>query len=140
MKRFLTTLLLASAFTLSACGATMYSSKGSQSKLESKGYSVEVYPYEEAKVRVDGLNYDTVTFTDALIATKDSGDDKDILLAFYFKSVSDAEKFLSDNNNYNIGQFGAFANKELGKNLKAKMGSHNNVAYIGSETSFKIAF
>ena len=139
MKKILTTLLLASAFTLSAC-ATMYSSKGSKSNLESKGYTVEVYSYEEAKVRVDGLNYDTATFTDALYAQKGTGDDKDILLAFYFKSMSDAEKFLSDNNNYNSGQFSAFAEKELGTNLKAKVGSHNNVAYVGSETAFNIAF
>ena len=33
-----------------------------------------------------------------------------------------------------------YGSSNLGENLTKKVGSHNNVAYVGSETSFDAAF
>lgn len=136
MKRLISGLLLAGAFALTACSPTMYSSSSSKSKLEGKGYSVEVYSFEEAKVRITGLNYEGFEFTDALVADKGADEDKDVLVAFYFKKVDDASKFVEEN----IAQMNRYAENTLGSNLTVKVGSHNNVAYTGSETSFTNAF
>ena len=136
MKKFVSTLFLAGAFALAACAPTNYTAEGSKSKLSEKGYSVEVYSFEEAKVRISGLNYDVAQFSDALYAEKGADQDKDLILAFYFSSISDCDKFVEEN----IAQMNNFAENNLGENLTKKVGSHNNVAYVGSETSFTAAF
>ena len=136
MKRLISTLLVAGAFALTACSPTMYSSSSSKSKLEGKGYTVEVYSFEEAKARITGLNYEGFDFTDALVADKGADDERDVLLAFYFKNVDDASKFIEEN----IGQMNRYAENTLGSNLTVRVGSHNNVAYTGSETSFANGF
>lgn len=136
MKRLISTLLMAGAFALCACTPTSYSAEGSKSKLSGNGYTVEVYSYEEAKARISGLNYDIAEFTNALYAEKGADENKDLILAFYFKSIGECDKFVNEN----IGQLNNFADKNLGENLTKKVGSHNNVAYVGSETSFASAF
>ena len=140
MKKLLATMLLAGIMSVSACGATIYTADGSKSKLQSNGYTVEVYGYEEAKTRIKNLNYDTVAFTNAVFAEKGEGDNKDIFLAFYFSSVDAASAFLEANENYNYFQMYDYAEKNLGSKLAARRGTHNNVAYTGSETSFASAF
>ena len=50
--------------------------------------------------------------------------------------MNEAEKF----NTENIAIMSGYAEISIGKNLTSKVGSHNNVAYVGSETSFKAAF
>ena len=141
MKKLLATMLLAGTLSVAACNPTMYSASGSKSKLESNGYTVEVYSYEEAKVRITGLNYNTVAFDNAVFAEKGTGDNKDFFLAFYFSSVDAASTFLSANDNDNLAQLYRYAEKNLGSNIIShkKTGSHNNVAYTGSEYSFAAA-
>ena len=136
MKRLVSSLLLAGAFALCACAPTSYTADGSKSKLTSKGYTVEVYSVEEAKARISGLNYDVAEFTNALYAEKGAEENKDLILAFYFKSIGDCDKFVNEN----IGLLSNYGDKYLGENLTKKVGSHNNVAYVGSETSFTAAF
>ena len=140
MKKLFTMLLVAGSLAVSACGATMYSSKSAESNLKGKGYSAEVLSPELAKVKISGLNYDIVSFTDAVYAEKGSGEDMDFLMAFFFKSIGDADKFMDGNNNENMGLLSDYADKHLGANLTKKVGIHNNVAYVGSETSFAAVF
>ena len=136
MKRLISTLLMAGAFALCACTPTNYSADGSKSKHSGKGYTVEVYSYEEAKARISGLNYDVAQFTNALYAEKGADENKDLFLAFYFKSIGDCDKFVDAN----IAVMNDYGSSNLGENLTKKVGSHNNVAYVGSETSFAAAF
>lgn len=136
MKRLISSLLLAGAFALCACTPNNYSAEGSKSKLSSKGYTVEVYSNEEAKARIKGLDYSVAEFTNALYAEKGADENKDLFLAFYFKSISDCDKFVDAN----IVLMNDYGSSNLGENLTKKVGSHNNVAYVGSETSFDAAF
>ncbi len=136
MKRFISSLLLAGAFALCACAPTNYTANGSKSKLSNNGYTVEVYSYEEAKAHISGLNYDVAEFTNALYAEKGADENKDLFLAFYFKSIGDCDKFFDAN----IGVMNDYGSSNLGENLTKKVGSNNNVAYVGSETSFDAAF
>lgn len=138
MKKIIMTLFCAGALALTSCGATMYSSSSTKSNLSGKGYEVEVFTAEEAKARIQGMDYEGVTLKDALLAHKGSGDDKDGIVAFFFGSIDEAENFVKAGNN--IVLLNSFVELYIGKNLKAKVGSHNNVAYAGSETSFSNAF
>lgn len=90
----------------------------------------------EAKALVVGINFNDVTLKSVVRADKGQDDDKDFFLGFYFDSIEEAEKFNSKNNNENLGLMAAYGEATLGKDLKPKQGSHNNVAYVGSETSF----
>ncbi|MBR0193971.1 MAG: hypothetical protein IJQ40_01060, partial [Bacilli bacterium] len=119
-----------------ACTPDNYSAEGSKSKLSSNGYTVEVYSSEEAKSRIKGLDYSVAEFTNALYAEKGADENKDLFLAFYFKSISDCDKFVDAN----IVLMNDYGSANLGENLTKKVGSHNNVAYVGSETSFDAAF
>lgn len=63
-------------------------------------------------------------------------ENKDLFLAFYFKSIGDCDKFVDAN----IILMNDYGDSNLGDNLTKKVGSYNNVAYVGSETSFDAAF
>ena len=139
MKKLLVTTMLVGSLMLTACQADTMKSANAKKNLEGKGYAVEVYGYEEAKVRIQNLDYESHNFTDALIADKGKGDDADFLIAFFFKNINDAEAFVTGEHG-NIAQMNGYIETHLGKNLKAKVGMHNNVAYLGSETSFSAAF
>lgn len=139
MKKLMSTLLLAGVLALSSCGADMKNSASAKSGLSGAKYSVEVYGYEEAKTRIQNLKYDGFTFTDALVAEKGSGDDKDLLIAFFFKNTDDPVNFMTGDNN-NISLMNRYLERNLGKNLQGKVGTYNNVAYCGSETSYTAAF
>ena len=123
MKRLLVSLALGAALCLSGCSQGV-SSGETKSKMESNGYSVEVYTKEEAKVRIVGVNYN-VEIVDALYAEKNS---KDVLVAFYCSSIDDATSFLQEN-------VQAMYNFAASKDQDARTGSHNNVAYAGSATA-----
>ena len=140
MKKLLATLLVAGSLAMTACQPNIYTSSDAKGKLSSKEYTVEVYGEEEAKKRISELNYDGVTFTDALYAEKGKDDDKDLLIAFFFTSIDAATNFTDKNNHENLGMLDDYGAKNLGANLKKKVGTHNNVVYIGSETSFAAAF
>ena len=139
MKKLLATMLLAGVLSVAACGATMYSAGGSKTKLESNGYSVSLYGYEDGKKAIEGPNYDTVAFDNAIVATKGSGDSKDVFLAFYFSSVEAASTFMSAHENDNTALLYRFAELNLGSNFQPKMGTHNNVAWAGSQNAFNSA-
>lgn len=140
MKKYFTTLLVAGAFAMTACTGTTYSASSSQSKLNNKGYSAQVLSVDEAKEVIKGLNYNIVKFNNAVTAEKGSGDDYDLFIAFYFSSINDASKFYDSNNHENMSLMHDYGQNKLGANLKLKVGTHNNVAYVGSETSFSNAF
>lgn len=136
MKKLLTALFIAGAMALTGCKPDTLKSDSAKSKLTSNGYNVEVYGDTEAKARITGLDYEGFTLVNALVADKGTRDNKDFLLAFYFNTVDEASNFVTKN----IAQFNSYLEKNLGSNLTAKQGSHNNVAYAGSETSFSVAF
>ena len=140
MKKVLTMLFAVGALSLSACQMDMHSADKTGAKMKEKGYDTQIYTYEEAKVAIQGLNYDAGKFNGAISSYKGSGDDKDILIAFFFDSADAAEKFMSYNENENLAISNRYIAANLGENLTAKIGIHNNVAYAGSETSFTVAF
>ena len=140
MKKTLSMFLAAGALSLASCQSVVYTAEKTETKLKEKSYSVQVYSYEEAKVRISGLNYEIVSFTNALFAEKGSDTNKDLLIAFYFPTGDAANKFVDDNSHENLGKMNDYADKNLGENLTKKVGVHNNVAYVGSTASFDIAF
>lgn len=140
MKKLFATLLVAGALAMTSCGASSYSAAGADANLKSRGYSSEILSYVQAKSRISGLNYDIVPFESAVFATKGSGDDKDLLLAFFFSSVDAADLFMNSNNYQNMGAMNSYGERELGGNLTKKVGIANNVAYVGSTTSYSVAF
>ena len=50
--------------------------------------------------------------------------------------MGDCDKFVDAN----IGLMNDYGSSNLGENLPKKVGSYNNMAYVGSETSFDAAF
>ena len=126
MKKLLMTLLCSTALVLTGCSSQIKSAD-TQKKMEKQGYTVTVYPKEEAQKRYATLTYN-VEITDALYAQKEN----DLLIAFYCKTSDDATKFVQDN----IAQMAVFAQLVI---ENPKTGSHNNVAYVGSETSISYA-
>ena len=85
------TLLCSTALVLTGCSSQIKSAE-TQKKMEKQGYTVTVYPKEEAQKHYATLKYE-VEIVDALNAQKD----KDILIAFYCKTNDDATKFVQDN-------------------------------------------
>lgn len=118
----------------------MLSASNSKASLDANGYTTTIYSDTEAKALITGLNFEGFTLTNALFAEKGTGDDKDLLLAFYFSSVELAESFISRNEYENLGPLNTYGDNNLGSKLTKKVGMHNNVAYVGSETSFNCAF
>ena len=139
MKKLISMLFCVGALALSACSPDMKNSASAKSNLTGASYSVEVYGEAEAKTRIQNLKYDGFTFKDALVADKGSGDDKDLLIAFFFNNIDDASNFMTGDNN-NIVLMNKYCEDNLGKNLQTRVGTYNNVAYCGSETSFQAAF
>ena len=139
MKKLFTTLLFTAAMTLGACSPKVYSGEDSKAKLEKQEYKTVLMTEAEAKLLVVGINFEDVSLKSAVHATKGEGDDHDLFLGFYFASNDEAEKFATKNNSENLGLMHAYGELQLGKNLVLKVGYHNNVSYVGSETSFKIA-
>lgn len=143
MKKLLAMLLVAGSLAMTACKPTNYTASATKTKMQGSGYTVQTYTYSEAKdgLQIRNLNYQTVVFENALYAEKGTGDDKDLLLAFFFSTVEQAEKFMSDNNYENMGLMRDYGVSNLGSKLGTpKVGSHNNVAYVGSEAAFNVAF
>ena len=139
MKRFFSTLLCAASMALASCSPTIYKGEDSKAKLEKQDYHVVLLSELEAKVLIAGINFSDVTVKSVVSAEKGTGDDHDIFLGFYFDSIKEAEKFNAKNSNENLALLSSYAEAVIGKNLEAKVGSHNNVCYVGTETSFKIA-
>lgn len=139
MKKVLATLLCVGAFALAACSPDMKTAESSKSKLQGKEYTVTVYSEEEAKTHFTAFTFEGISVKNALLAEKGSDDDHDLLLAFYFSSIDEAEKFTEIEEHENLGLLNSLLEKELGANLTPKIGTHNNVAYAGSTTTFNIA-
>lgn len=137
MKKLLASLLLAGSLCLAGCSASE-SSSSAKGSLQGKGYTVSVYSESETKARYQQFDYSGFSLTDSLYATKGTGDNADFLLAFFFSSIDDASNFVTKGDNIRL--LNSAIDQFLGKNLTAKLGSHNNVAYAGSEASFSSAF
>ena len=140
MKKLLATVLLAGALALAGCGEQSLSAGASQKKLDAAGYKTTLYSVEQAKAAITGLKFDGYNLKEAIYAEKGEEANKDILLAFYFSNINEANKFMEDNQSANMALMYDFAKSNLGENLAQKVGMHNNVAYVGSETSFAVAF
>lgn len=139
MKKLFAAFLLAGAVTLAGCKSKVYTSSEAKESLTKGGYTVQVYAEAEAKARIANLNYEGVSFSDALYAEKGADENKDLLIAFYFPTIKAAEDFLGKNDNENMGLLHDYAAKELGANLTVKVGTHNNIAYAGSTVSADVA-
>lgn len=136
MKKLLLGLLFAGSMALTACQSTVYKAADSATKLEDKGYKVETYTQEESKALITGLNYEGASFTAAVYATKGSEKDKDLFLGFFFKTNKEAEDFMAKDDNGNLAIMHKYGEENVGENLTMRIGTHNNIAYVGSETSF----
>lgn len=140
MKKLIVTALLAASIGLSGCklGATTYESGTAKANLEKNGYTVSVWSGSDVKNHIQGLNLEGQNIVDTCYGDKKENDEiKDIFVAFYFKTVDEAEKFLSANENANLGMLYDFAKKYVGDEYK--VGSKNNVAFAGSVTSVTYA-
>ena len=143
MRKMIFASAIACALLLSGCslfGMSKYDSNTDGKTLKAKGYEISNYTAEEAKAKISGINFEDVNCKGALFAEKGEGDDKDLFIGFYFDSVDEAEKFNAKNNYENQGLIHDYCERNLGKNLKLKVGSHNNVAYGGSETTAKLLY
>lgn len=140
MKKLLFSLLFAGSIALTACQATIYTADKTKAKLQKKDYTVEVYTKDEAKNRYTAFTLADYDLTGALLAKKGQGDDADLLFALYFSSIDEASKFSNANGGANIATLGTFGEALIGKNQTSRVGTHNNVAYVGTETTFNIAF
>lgn len=123
MKKLLVSLLFAAATCLTGCESSA-SSGDTKSKLEGKGYTVEVLNSEQTKARIQGINYN-VEIKDSVYATKGQ---KEIFLSFYCNSIDDATKLLNENVSVLYHFAEAFVETP-------KYGTFNNAVYVGSETS-----
>ena len=121
-----------------AC-STVYTGEQSKANLEKKDYEVTLMTEAEAKLLIVGINFEDVTLKSAVHATKGEGDNHDIFLGFYFDSDAEAEKFATKNKSENLALLGDYGDSQIGGNLTKKLGYHNNVSYVSSETSFEIA-
>ena len=139
MKKLFTTLLFTAAMTLGACSSKVYTGEESKKKLDKQEYKTVLMTESEAKLLVLGINFEDVNLKSAVHATKGEGDDHDLFLGFYFATNEEAEKFATKNDNENLNLMHTYGELQLGKNLELKIGYHNNVSYVGSETSFKVA-
>ena len=144
MRKLFSAIALAGVALLTSCsfGAKEYKAADAEATLKKNNYNVSVYSETEAKTLITGVNFDGVTLVNALHATKGEGDDKDLMLAFYFKTMEDAEKFNSKNDNENLILLSRYKDSNVGENLKdkGKVGSHNNVAYVGTSITFDLIF
>ena len=143
MRKLLSAAFLAGALFLTSCfGATVYTGKDTQDRLKKADYTATLYSVEDAKDRFGALKLDNMNVKDVVYGEKGKDDDKDIMLAFFFDKMEDAEKFTSDNDHENLVILQRFGEMTIGKNYKekAKSGTHNNVAYVGTETSFEVCF
>ena len=140
MKKLLLTTLLTGSLLLTACQADVMKSADAKKNLEGQSYTVEVYGFEEAKSRIQNLNYEGANFTDAIYAEKGKDDAADLFIAFFFKNIEDAEAFVEGHDSENLAKMNTYVDTHLGKDLEKRVGMHNNVAYLGSQTSFVAAF
>ena len=120
--------MLTLGLVLTSCSTDIIKSETTKENLEKENYSVSVWGEEEAKLRVENIEWN-VKVVDVLYANKDN---KDYLLAFYHENADDATKFL--NENVELLNFYAEARVD-----KPAIGVFNNVTYAGSETSVKLA-
>ena len=138
MKKLIVTALLAASIGLSGCKADIYESGTAKASLEKNGYTVSVWAGSDVKNHIQGLNLEEHNIIDTCYGDKKENDEiKDVFVAFYFKTVDEAEKFLSANENANLGMLYDFAKKYVDADYK--VGSKNNVAFAGSVTSVAYA-
>ena len=132
MKKLISAALLSAALLLGSCGTVTLTAADAKGKLEAKSYTVSVMSQAEAKGRIIGLNF-VVDIKEALYATKGMDD---VLVAFYCATADDADKIAKENIQVLVGFAETYKNE-------ASVGSHNNVAYVGtvdavSTAGFKI--
>ena len=143
MRKLLSAAFLAGALFLTSCfGATVYTGKDTQDRLKKADYTATLYSVEDAKVRFSALKLDNTNVKDVVYGEKGNDDDKDIMLAFFFDKIEDAEKFANNNDYENLLFLQRFGQLTIGKYLaeKAKAGTHINVVYVGTELSFDVCF
>ena len=122
MKKLLFPLFMAVSFALTGCQQNVKSEKVKE-KLEKKEYKVELVAKAEAEERIAGITWN-VEVKEMIYATKE----KEAIMAFFCANIDDATKFVEEN----IQILSAVA-KYYAED--AKCGSHNNVAYVGTETA-----
>lgn len=129
-KLFLPFVALA-AMTLASCESTVKATD-TKANLEKAGYTASIVDAAYVKNAFPSLKTEGYKITDFLYAGKGFTAQPDIFFAVYFESIDEASRFLSDNNNENLGFFIDIA-KAVSE--EPKVGSHNNVAYAGTPTS-----
>ena len=139
MKKLLATTLLLGSLIITSCQADTFKSADAKAKLEKENYTVKTYTEEEAKAAFTEFSYENVTFTDALLASKGENKELDFIVIFYFKNNEEASNFMYLDGNKNLAIMKNYVDNSLGKNIKEKIGTHNNALYFGSETAYNIA-
>ena len=123
MKKLIASLLMVAAVGLTACEASA-SSATIKANLDGAGYSCEIMSKEEAEKRIVGVEY-VVSIKDAVYAIKGSSD---VFIGFFCNNIEDASNFMTTN----VSVLYHFAEQYT---ESPKVGSHNNVAYVGTPAS-----
>ncbi len=143
MKKLLSAAFLAGALFLTSCfGSITYTGKDTRDRLKKADYTTTLYSVENAKVAFEFIKFDDMNVKDVVYGKKGKDDVQDIMLAFFFDKTEDAEKFTNNNDYENLRFLQWFGQLTIGKYLAgiAKAGTHNNVAYVGTELSFDVCF
>ena len=138
MKKVFLPLLFLGALALSSCEVN-HSSIYWESGLKNKGYAVTTYSQSKAKETFTDLNYNGISFMNALYAEKGADENKEIFLAFFFIDVNSTVYFMERNHNENEDILGAYGRKNIGENLKGVLGYKDNVAYVGTAAAYEAA-
>ena len=141
MKKLITGLLLASSLVLTGCGEYKDSAKDHQKTLEKNSFNVSLYTEAEAKEKIEILDYEGHTFSDAILATKtnDKAEVTDVFLSFYLADSKKANDFLFNNGSANFVTMKNVVARYLGED-NAAVGIHNNCAYATSKVTQKTIF
>lgn len=131
MKRLLCTLLLATSMGLASCLEKSTNSTELNSKFQSAGYNTKVMNAAETKAHFQEAIAFVVDVVDSLQATKGESN-PEFFLAFFFNNIDDASKFVNEN----IAIMTRTAERYSDD---PKVGSYNNVAYLGSPAAFTVA-
>ena len=135
MKKIIAVLFSISTLVLTGCGARiMDPSKGIKS-LDKEGYNVQTYDISDLSSTFENLSFEGFVITDAYYGYK--GEDE-FFLAFYFSKISEAREFLEAKDLLNTKALREFASQKNEEHFV--VGTYNNIAYAGTETTYAIVF
>lgn len=125
------------SFGLSSCAASVTSSS-EKANLEKEGYSVTIQAKDEYLGTLTFKLESTDNLVDYLTASKENGENFNVLFAWNFKTIDDANTFFDSNKTFIYGAMEAVKDTKT-ISSEVKSGIHNNVAFIGTEAAVTTA-